>query len=81
MSRSGFNNEDFFNLIVIYGECDRVINRTCEVFRTRYPNRPAPSYDTVKRLIHNCKTYGSFTTKTEKDKPVVNQEINEINVL
>lgn len=81
MSRLGFSNEDYFNLLVIYGECAKVIKRACETFRARYPNRPNPTHDTLTRLIHNCKTHGQFVGKHERIKPVVDNEENEVTVL
>lgn len=81
MSRLGFSNEDYFNLLIIYGECDKVIKRACETYRSRYPDRPTPTHDTLTRLIHNCKTHGQFVKKQEKSKPVVDNEENEVTVL
>ena len=31
-ARLNYTHEDFLNLFVIYGECDKVISRTCSTF-------------------------------------------------
>lgn len=36
-ARLNYSNEDYLNLFIIYGECDRVLKRTCDTFATRFP--------------------------------------------
>lgn len=81
MSRLGYTNEDFLNLIIIYGECHRILDRTCRVFAERYPERPAPNRNLINRLLHNCREFGSFTHKVIKKSPVVDDEDAAITVL
>lgn len=81
MANVGFTNDDFLNLIIIYGECNRIVERTCRVFAERYPNRPNATGDIVRRLLKNCRQFGQFKTKINKNKPLVDNDINEINVL
>lgn len=81
MARVGYTNQDFVNLLVIYGECNKVFTRTCDTFATRYPGKPKPSPDIIRRLIFNLTNYGSLKRKIIKTKPVVNKEANEITVL
>lgn len=81
MARLQLNNEDYVNLILIHGECDKVVSRTCALFIRRYPDRPRPSHDTVKRVIKNLKEYGCFEAKNLKVKPIVDNNENEINIL
>lgn len=82
MARLGFSNEDFLNLIIVYGECDRVLNRTCDVFAERYPNVPRATPDILRRLLSNCRNFGSFKTTTmNKIKPITENEENVINIL
>lgn len=69
MARLGYTNEDFLNIIVIYGECNKVVTRTCDTFADRYPEKPKPTHDTISRLLNNCKNLGSFTNKNKKIKP------------
>lgn len=81
MSRLNLNNEDYLNLMLIYGECSRVMNRAVRTFQERYPDRPKPSRDTIRRLIRNLREHGSFTKKVVKGKPVTDNEDNNINVM
>lgn len=81
MSRLGFSNEDFLNLLIIYGECGRIIDRSCRVFTERFPDRPKPTKDTIRRLLKNCIEHGSFLPKVSKNKPLVDNENAEITVL
>lgn len=67
-------------LLIIYGECNKVLSRTCAIFNQRYPHVPQATPDTVKRLLLNCRTLGSFKPMTlEKTKPVADDEDTEIN--
>ena len=81
MSRLGYSNEDFLNLIIIYGECNRIIDRTCRVFAQRYPDKPRPNKKTVRSVLNNCLTFGSFQAKYHRNKPLVDNEELEITVL
>lgn len=81
MANSGFTNEDFLNLILIHGECNKVVERTCRMFRERFPDKPRPTKDIVNRLLHNCKTHGKFRNPSMKMKPLLNNENVEITVL
>lgn len=60
MARNGFTHQDFWNLIVIYGEMDRIAARTCRTFIERYLERPRPSEYTIRTLERNCLNFGSF---------------------
>lgn len=81
MARLGYTNEDFLNLLLIHGECNRITARTCRVFTERYPNKEPPNHNTVKRLMKNCTEFGSFKEKPNKNKPLVDNEVVEVNVL
>lgn len=81
MSRSGYTNEDFLNLIITYGECGRIIERTCRVYAEKYPDRPRPTGDVLRRLLHNCTAFGSFLPKTTKNKPVVDGDDTQVTVI
>lgn len=81
MSRSGFTNQDYLNLLITYGKCDKIISRTCREYRILYPNRPAPTGDIIRRLLSNCLTFGQFEGKPNKLHPVTQNADIEINVL
>ena len=82
MSRLNLTNEDYFNLLIIYGECDKVVSRTVRIFHERYPDRPRPSKDTLLRTIKNLKNHGSFRmSKVPHVKPVTGNEDNIVNII
>lgn len=76
-----FTNEDYLNLFIIYGECHKVISRTCDTFATRYPHKQKPTPKTVKRIMANFKNFGSVKAEIHRPKPVVNNENIEIAIL
>ena len=80
-ARLNYTHEDFLNLFIIYGECDKVISRTCSTFATRYPEKRKPSPNTVKRILENFKNYGSVKAKMQRRKPIVDDENIEIVIL
>ena len=59
--RLNYTNEDYLNLFIIYGECDKVISRTCDTFAIRYPQKQKPSRWAVKQIIENFKNFGYVT--------------------
>lgn len=81
MSRSGFTNEDFMNLMVVFGECQKIISRTVRAYNEKYPNRLRATRDIVRRLIKNCEQHGQFRAVKRKNCWVVGDEDNVINVL
>ncbi|KAI4471956.1 transposable element tc3 transposase-like protein [Holotrichia oblita] len=80
-TRLNYTNEDYLNLFIIYGECNKVISRTCDTFAARYPQKQKPPTNTVKRVIQNFKNFGSVNAKTQKHKPIVNNADMEIDIL
>lgn len=81
MSRLAYFNEDFLILLIVYGECNRIIAITCRVFSDRFPDKPRPDCKTVRLLLKNCTNFGSFHSTVGKVKPQLNNEVNEIKVL
>lgn len=77
-----FTNEDYLNLILLHGECNKVVDRTIRLFIERFPDRPRPTRDTINRTMTNLRNVGSFVKKTiHREKSVVEDENNEITVL
>lgn len=62
--------KESLNLLLVVGKCDRVIRRTCKLSAERFQVKPKPT-KTVKRLLENCRNYGSFRPKTERRNKVV----------
>lgn len=76
-----YSNMEIFDLFVIHGECNRVVDRTCRQFNQKYRNLPQMTRRTFRRIKANFLEYGSTRSKEPRRKPVTADEINEINTL
>ncbi|KAF5295526.1 hypothetical protein FQA39_LY13049 [Lamprigera yunnana] len=83
MARNGFTHQDFWNLIVIYGEMDRMAAYAYRTFIERYPERPRPSEYTIQTLEQICLNLRSFVPPKQlaRARPIVQDEANIVNVL
>lgn len=63
--RLHYTNKNYLNLVINYGECDKVISRL-----ETFPNN-------MKRITENFKIFGSVTIKAKRNNPVV---INDIEI-
>lgn len=45
MSFLSYPNKDLLNLLVVYGECNRVVSRAVRFVNGTYPNKPRALYD------------------------------------
>lgn len=79
--RLNYTHEDYLNLFIIYGECNKVLSRTCEIFANRYPEKQKPSPNSIKRIMENFKNFGTVKATSHKIKPIVNDENIEIAIL
>lgn len=75
-----FTNEDYLNLIQIYGEF-KFLERTCDVFHQRYPEKPMPNKKLLRRILENLKSNGAFKSNIKKDRPITENENNNVMVL
>lgn len=58
-----YSNEDVLNLFSIYGECQKVVSRTCRTFNERYPHLPPITNKKFRHLQTNFVTHGSIKPK------------------
>lgn len=79
-SRLLYSKEDYLNLFVIYGECVKVVSRTCEVFAACYPEKQKLS-PKAKLISDNFRNTKSVKRKTIKVKQVLNNASIEIQSL
>lgn len=79
--RRMYSNADNLNLLLVYGECNKNLTRTIQVFSERFPNLPTPGRRTIRTLLKNCLTYGSFKPKIVKNHPVTDDADLEVTVL
>jgi len=75
-----FTNEDLFKLVLIYGQCT-FLQRTCDVFHQRYPDKPVPTAKMLRKILENLKNHGSFKTKIKKHRPVIDDDNTNVTVL
>ena len=73
--RLNYTHEDYLNLFIIYGECNKVLSRTCDVLANSYPEKQKPSLNSVKRVIKNFKNFDKL-----KKKPIHGQLIVKLNL-
>lgn len=66
MPRLEFSNEDYFNVLIIYKECENIFKIAYETLRFRFPGSATRTLGTLTRGIHHCKTHGQFVKITEK---------------
>lgn len=66
MTENIFSNDDYLQLTIIFGECNKVLQRTCDIFRERFPHRPTPNVRMLKKLLNNLATSGSFKPKVAR---------------
>lgn len=76
-----FTNEDYLNLLICYGESNRIVNRTLRLFNEKYPTRNAPTRKVLVTLLKHCINSGTFCPKRNKEKPISDNEEAEINVM
>lgn len=81
MSNLNYSNEEYLNLICLYGQCNKNISRTCDLFAEKYPNVATPNRRFVRQVVENLISFGSFKSTTTKIRPVLNDEDTAITVL
>ena len=78
---ANYSNADILNLFYIYGECDRVLVRTCVTFNERYPHLRRMTKSKFRKMERNFIANGNVNTQRNVQYPVTNDEENEINVI
>ena len=46
--RLNYTHEDYLNLFIIHGECNKVLSRTCDVFANKCSDKQEPSINNFK---------------------------------
>ena len=78
---ANYSNNDILNLFHIHGECNKIVQRTCRTFNTRYPHLPRINERKFRHIEANFRTFGRVKAKKNISRPVTDMEDNEINVL
>lgn len=74
-------NLDYFNLTVMYGECERNLNSTIRRFSRLYPQKVQPTRELLRTIFRNAQTVGSFHKLKRERQPRIIDEDTEIAVL
>lgn len=70
--------EEQFDMILIYGECQKNSVRAKNLFAERYPNRVQPSRQMFINLCDKLRQTGCLNTRKSKREKRVTYERNEI---
>lgn len=81
MENQEYSNTDMLNLFYIHGECNRIIQRTCRVFNERYPHLTRMTRKKFQRIESNFLQFGRVKSASIRQKPMTNNEVNEVNIL
>ncbi|KAK4881346.1 hypothetical protein RN001_004665 [Aquatica leii] len=77
---SHFSNEEYVDIIYIYGFCDGNARSAVREYERRFPNRRVPNHQTFSFVFQHVRTHGSFpSVSTRSDRPVqlnVNEQEN-----
>lgn len=76
-----YPNDVVFDLFVIYGENNRIVDRTCRAFNFKYPHLPQMTKGKFLRLKNNFFNHGKVVKPLVRTKPITGNEDIEINAL
>lgn len=77
-----FTNQEFLEMLLIYGECGRNARQAAIIYSQRFPNVRKPNAMTFLRLIDRVGRTGSVQRKpkTDRNPPTINEDM-EIDIL
>lgn len=74
-------NEEYTDMILVYGKCDCNARKAAEMYAQKYPDRAHPVQKTFRRIAETLRENGSFTVaKRERERPQRTEE-NVVGVL
>ncbi|CAG9840713.1 unnamed protein product [Diabrotica balteata] len=77
-----YSIQERVDMILIIGECNENCFLTARAYAQKYPNRDRPDKRTLERILDRFRTTGSVAySKQTPNKPVIDHEENEFNVL
>lgn len=54
-----YTNEEYCEMVLLYGECNRNKRETERLYASKFPNRRHPSYSTIERAVKRLRETGS----------------------
>lgn len=77
---SHFSNEEYADIIYVYGFCDGNARAAVREYERRFPNRRVPNHQTFTSVFQHVRDHGSFpNVSTRSDRPMqlnVNEQEN-----
>ena len=61
--RLNYTHEDYLNLFIIYGECNKVLSRTCDVFANKCSEKQEPSTNNFKQKFEILRIFALLKEK------------------
>lgn len=72
-----FSNEEYADIVYIYGFCNGNSRAACREYQRRFPNRRVPNHQTFSAVFLHLRTHGSFPTISTNYERQVQQNLNE----
>lgn len=77
-----FTNEEYYDMLIIYGECRQNARAAQAMYTTRFPHRRQPGKNTFIRAANTLRELGHFPNgKCENRRKTATNEANKIGVL
>lgn len=76
-----FFNEEYVDMLLVYGKCDMNGRAAEREYRRRFPNRRVPNHKIFARLVAHTKQHGTFPSKTVSERPHTIEENIRENIL
>jgi hypothetical protein len=57
-----YSNEDYLEMLLVYGHCNRNASAAVPEYPNRFPNQLQPDHDTFLRLVNRARETGSLTS-------------------
>lgn len=62
-----FSSEEYCEMMIIYGECDRNANAAARMYQERFPARRHPSANVILRLINRARNTGNLNVRRQEN--------------
>ena len=59
----GYTNQEYVDMLIVYGACDQVERRAAAEYRRRFPNRRQPDAGTFQRVYQRLAETGSVCVR------------------
>lgn len=70
------SNNEKVDMVLIYGECNKLCREAARVYANRYPERYYPPHNFFLILINKLRTHGTFSIRDAQRQPLRIMEPN-----